>query len=279
MKKTISNNSIRKYVSAVLALLCCTALSACGQTDTAQTNAVPAETQETVEETTEKPAETPDVPLEAELEFENAYTAQEGQAYLAVANSDWWVQYWGKNEGDGYALSYDAGIADIQGDGYYVVSVNADTKGFRYAMTNDANQDYPIKGLAMLSIVIPNGEKLYPNAVITVSSVKVDGVELEFDAKNVTLADNDDTVASLYSPEFTTPPAESRTEDGPLYDEDGDAMDILKSYSGKIFEQEGFDAAFAEWKKIEVGFSISGTGSSFTPEFAEENDNADAEDN
>ena len=188
------------------------------------------------------------------------------------------VQYWGKSEGTGYVLSYDAGIADIQGDGYYVVSVNADTNGFRYAMTNDVTKDYPVKGLALLSVVIPNGEKIYPNSIITITSVKVDGQELEFDSKNVTLADKDDTVANLYSPEFTTPPAESRTEDGPLYDEDGDAMDILEQYSGKIFEQTGFDTAFAEWKKIEVGFTISGTGSSFTPQFAEEEVDVDAGD-
>ena len=280
MKKTILNKSIRKYFMTVFAVLCCTALSACTQTDTAQVNAVPEETQETsetVQEETKKIAETPAIPIEAELNLENAYTAADGQAYLAVASSDWWVQYWGKNEGDGYALAYDAGIADIHGDGYYVVSLNADTKGFRYAMTGDANQDYPVKGLALLSVTIPNGEKIYPNAVISIENVKVDGQEIGFDSKNFTIANKDDTIAWLYSPDYTRPPVDARTEEGALYDEDGDALDICKNYSAKIFDSDAFNTLFENWKKIEVGFSISGTGSTFTPEFAEENADADAE--
>ena len=189
--------------------------------------------------------------------YEPTYSAEPGQAYLAIADSKWDVQYWGTATKDGYMLAYNAGIADIKGDGYYVVSVSADTEGFRYDMTGDPKGDYTPEGLGYLSVIIPDGEKLYPNAVISIDSVVVDGNELELSAKNYTISeDGEETKANLYDSWVTNPPVESRTPDGSLYDEDGDALDIRKSYSAQIVNLEDFET----WKNVEVRFIISGTG-------------------
>ncbi|MDE5885303.1 MAG: hypothetical protein K2H29_09560 [Oscillospiraceae bacterium] len=198
--------------------------------------------------------------------YEPAYSAESGQAYLAIADSKWDVQYWGTATKDGYMLAYNAGIADIKGDGYYVVSVSADTDGFRFDMTGDPKKDYTPEGLGYLSVIIPDGEKLYPGAVISIDSVAVDGTELELSAKNYTISeDGEETKASLYDSWVTKPPVESRTPDGALYDEDGDPLDIRKNYSAQIVNLEDFET----WKNVEVRFIISGTG--------KKNSSADAE--
>ncbi len=254
-------NKLMKYTRLMAAVLLCSlsfaGCSADAVQQPAETQPVPETESSAPEETAKKIPETAEIPVEAELGLENAYSAEPGQAYLAVADAEWWVQYWGKNQGDGYELAYDAGIADIQGDGYYIVSVNADTKGFRYAKTGDVNQDYAVTGLGMLAVIIPNGEKLYPGAVISVDTVKVDGEEIDVDAKNYTIAEeNGDTRANLYLSWSSAPPVDARTPDGALYDEDGDPTGAYKQYSSRIVSEENFES----WQKIEVAFTISGTG-------------------
>ncbi|MDE5736777.1 MAG: hypothetical protein K2H93_00250 [Oscillospiraceae bacterium] len=214
-----------------------------------------------------------DADIPEEEEFEPAYTAEEGQAYLAIAGSQWDVQYWGSAKQSGYMLAYDAGIADIKGDGSYTVSVNANTKGFRNAMTGNPNETYTPEGIDFMAVMIPNGESLYPNAVITIDSILVDGNEIELTAKNYTSTeDGTDTRATVYNTWVNNPPKDARTSDGALYDEDGDALSVCKEYSAQIFEEENF----ATWTKVEVNFTITGTNNSSTPVMTDsDNENAD----
>ncbi|MBR1529376.1 MAG: hypothetical protein IJ642_08765 [Oscillospiraceae bacterium] len=207
-----------------------------------------------------------------DVEFEPAMTAQPGQAYLAIVDGQWWIQYWGSAEKDGYMLSYNAGIADIQGDGSYTVSVTADTNGFRYDTTGDAADQYTPEGLSFLSVMIPEGESMYPGAVITIDSIKVDGNEIEMSAKNYTSSDDgSETRTNIYNTWVSTPSDDARCIDGPLYDADKNALDICKDYSAQLIDP----SAFSQWTTVEVNFTITGTDGSLAP--ADAGDDADAD--
>ncbi len=206
-----------------------------------------------------------------DVDFEPAVTAQPGQAYLAIVDGQWWIQYWGSAEKDGYMLAYNAGVADIQGDGSYTVSVTADTNGFRYDTTGDPTDQYTPEGLGFLSVMIPEGESMYPGAVITIDSIKVDGNEIEMSAKNYTSSDDGiETRTNIYNTWVTTPSDDARCIDGPLYDEDGDALDICKDYSAQLIDP----AAFSQWTTVEVNFTITGTDGSLAPADAGSSDEA-----
>lgn len=210
-----------------------------------------------------------EIPPADDVNFEPANSAASGQAYLAIVDSKWWVQYWGSAEKDGYMLAYNAGIADIHGDGSYKVSVTADTNGFRYDTTGSPDEQYTPEGLSFLSVMIPDGETAYPGAVITIDSVVVDGTELELSAKNYTSSDDGaETRANIYNSYVTTPPDDARTSEGALYDEEGKALSIRDNYSAQIVDPE----AFSSWTTVEVNFTITGTNSGTPAPAAEESD-------
>lgn len=209
-----------------------------------------------------------------DIAFEPAMTAQPGQAYLAIVDGQWWIQYWGSAEKDGYMLSYNAGIADIHGDGSYTVSVTADTNGFRYDTTGDPADQYIPEGLSFMSVMIPEGESMYPGAVITIDSIKVDGNEIEMSAKNYTSSDDgSETRSNIYNTWVSSPSDDARCIDGALYDEDGDALDICDDYSAQIIDP----SAFSQWTTVEVSFTITGTDGSLAPKDTGSDANADAE--
>lgn len=260
---------MKKYLACLLAALMMSgAAVACGNKNAAESVAeteatTEAATEETTEEATEETTEdtTEDEDGQevqsGDVEFEEAFDAQPGQAYLAIVDGQWWIQYWGSSTKDGYMLAYDAGIADIQGDGTYTVSVNADTNGFRYDTTGDVNGEYTPEGLSFLSVMIPDGETMYPGAVITVDSIKVDGNEIALSAKNYTSSDDGkETRTNLYNSWVNAPSEDARTPDGALYDEDGNALDACADYSAQIVDP----ADFSQWTTVEVTFTITGTG-------------------
>ena len=210
-----------------------------------------------------------------DVEFEPANSAQPGQAYLAIVDGQWWIQYWGSAEKDGYMLSYNAGIADIKGDGSYTVSVTADTNGFRYDTTGDPTDQYVPEGLSFMSVMIPDGETLYPGAVITIDSITVDGKEIELSAKNYTSSDDGaETRTNIYNSYVSAPSDDARSSEGALYDADGNAVDSIKDYSAQIIDP----AEFATWTTVEVNFTITGTDGSNAPASADDGDSADATD-
>lgn len=265
-----------KKLTKVLACLAAaamlgTAFSACskGNEDINSVQETDEEVTTTAEETTEAEETTDEETTGDEdgvevknddITFEEAKDAADGQAYLAIVDGQWWIQYWGSSTKDGYMLAYDAGIADITGDGTYTVSVTADTNGFRYDTTGDVNDQYTPEGLSFMSVMIPDGENLYPGAVITIDSIKVDGQEITMTAKNYTSSDDGkETRTNIYNSYVAAPSEDARTADGPLYEEDGEnmtALDICADYSAQVVDP----ADFSQWTTVEVTFTITGTG-------------------
>lgn len=265
-----------KKLTKVLACLAAaamlgTAFSACskGNEDTNSVQETDEEVTTTAEETTEAEVTTEEETTGDEdgvevknddITFEEAKDASDGQAYLAIVDGQWWIQYWGSSTKDGYMLAYDAGIADITGDGTYTVSVTADTSGFRYDTTGDVNDQYTPEGLSFMSIMIPDGENLYPGAVITIDSIKVDGQEITMTAKNYTSSDDGkETRTNIYNSYVAAPSQDARTADGSLYEGEGEdmtALDICADYSAQVVDP----ADFSQWTTVEVTFTITGTG-------------------
>lgn len=260
---------IKKYLACLLAaMMMAGTAAACGKTATDSTDSTAsteaateattvAETETTTEGATTTAADEDGQEVKTQdVEFEPAIDAGEGQAYLAIVDGQWWIQYWGSSKKDGYMLSYNAGVADIKGDGQYTVSVTADTNGFRYDTTGDVNDQYTPEGLSFMSVMVPNGEKLFPGMVITVDSIKVDGKEIELAAKNYTSSDDGiETRTNLFNGYVDKPSADARTAEGALYDSDGNALDICADYSPQVVNPSDF----AKWTTVEVTFTVSGT--------------------
>ncbi|MDE5563758.1 MAG: hypothetical protein K2I93_01270, partial [Oscillospiraceae bacterium] len=208
-----------------------------------------------------------------EVEFEDAVDAQSGDAYLAIVDGQWWIQYWGSSTTDGYMLSYDAGVASITGDGTYTVSVNADTNGFRYDTTGDPNGEYVPGGLSFMAVIIKDGETATPDAIITVDKVVVDGNEIELKSKNYTNTEDGGVRANLLNTYVSTPSGDARSVEGFLfndYDASSLALDNVDEYSAQVVDP----ADFGSWKKIEVTFTVTGMGGDAAQ--ADDDSNADA---
>ena len=186
-----------------------------------------------------------------DIDFEDTKAAESGDAYLAIVNSDWKVQYWGDAED---VLAYNAGVTHINGNGDYTVSVTADTKGFRYDTTGNAEGENVPSGLAFMSVMINDGETLYPNAVITVNSIKVDGKEIAMTSKPYTSSDDGkETRANLYNEWVSKPSEDARSTQGALYN-GGEPADFCGDYSATVVNAEDF----ASWSNVEVNFTVSG---------------------
>lgn len=190
------------------------------------------------------------------IELGELRTAGSGDAFLAVVDQDWKVQFLGTDgEGSKSALSYNAGIASITGNGDYTVSVNADSNGFRYAMTGNPNTPYTPSGLKFLYVNIIDGENKFPGAVITVNSVRVDGRDIALSAKSYTSSeDNKDTRATLYNEYSTGPIKNSRSAEGALWNSDGSPADFASGYAAITVDP----SEFSSWTSIEVDFTVSG---------------------
>lgn len=188
-----------------------------------------------------------------DADLEPAVIANSGDAYLAIIDGQWWVQYWGST-GEKNQLAYKAGVVPITGNGDYTVSVTADSNGFRFETANDPDTQILPSGLNFMSVMIKDGEKLFPNAVITVNAVKVDGKELELSAKAYTSSDDGaETRANIYNTWVSKPASDGRCAEGALYNGDAPA-DYCSQYSAQIVDPQNF----AEWTTVEVDFTVSG---------------------
>lgn len=219
-------------------------------TQAEETDAEESETEAQKEETTE--AET-----EAQvLVLPEGTTAEDGDAYLAFGDSQWWLQYGGK---DGDNLSYGAEAVHIDGDGTYTVSLDAsnpDAVGMNGLDT--------ITGCSFCAIVIQNGEELFPDQAtsITIDSIKLDGNEVEF-TKNYCNYEDGNLRTNIFNSYVPTAP----TED--VWTADGDLTDI----SAQIVPASTFDTPFS---KIEVTFTISGSGAEGGADAGDGADDAEA---
>lgn len=272
----------KKFLACLLAsAMMCGAFASCGSDDdekeekndktevtTVAEDTTEEETTEAEEEATTAEAATVAV---ATADFEEPVLAESGDAYLAIVDSQWWIQYWGGD--DQTMLTYDAGVEQITGNGDYTVSVTADTNGFRYDTTGDASDTSCVpSGLAFMAVMIKDGETKFPGAVITVNSIKVNGTEVPMTAKAYTSSDDGiETRANLYNTFITSPSEDARTIDGNLFDADGNATDACADYAPQVVSADDFTS----WTTVEVNFTISGMDTDKAADSAEADASAD----
>lgn len=185
----------------------------------------------------------------AALDIEPAVVAKEGDAILAIVDGQWYCQYWGK---DSDILTYDAGIATIKGDGDYTVSVNVATTGAQYDITQGQGPftGYQCEGMSFAMVKVFGGTKLYPNMSIEIKEIRVDGKAIPLSAKNYTSSDDGEEMrANIYNGWVNSLPEDAHNADGAVTGEIGE-------YSPKIVNPDDFK----KWSKVEVDFTVTGTG-------------------
>ena len=166
---------INIFTCMFAAALMCGSMFSCSKNETVSKNpqvstqeTTAAEKSNEIEMVAEKDpsvtTKSPDEPTEAAPEFDNAVEAKSGDAFLAINDNDWWIQYWGEEKDP---LSYDAEVAHIDENGEYTVSVTTDTDGYRYATTGDLTDTLTPNGIGFAAVVIKDGEQVFPDAVLS----------------------------------------------------------------------------------------------------------------
>lgn len=245
---------IKRIVTLILAsTMLCGALASCKDDKKVKTSNNTADTKKSVS----ADGELPTAADLAGVELEDTVVAKSGDAYLAIADENLKMQYWGGDD-ENNQLTYGAGIVHIDKNGDYKVSVNADTKGFRYRATGNPDTEYKPKGLEFMAVVINDGEKVVPKAIITVKNIKVDGKDVELKKKNYTNNESGAIRSNIFNEWVGDSfPADARVADGPLFNNSdvSSPSDINDgSYSAELVDKE----AFKEWTKVEVEFTVSG---------------------
>lgn len=251
-------NNKKILVAIAASLMVCGTFASCGGGNSSETNGS-SEAETTTEATTEAPTEeaTP-VPTAAadDAEVEESIAAQSGEAYLAINEEQGWCKYFGLNDDPSQTmLSYNAGVVPITGNGSYTVSVTADTNGFRLDTTGDAG-DYSVvpSGLMFSALMIKDGKTLFPNAVLTIDSIVVDGKEITLAAKGYTSSDDGKELRSnIYNQWVDKLPDDAVSTEGALV-VDGNPTDAAADYSPCIVNLDDF----ATWTTVEVNFTVSG---------------------
>ncbi len=106
---------------------------------------------------------------------------EDGEALIAFSSGDYSAQYWA----DGKEYATIATTAIVTGDGSYSVSVEVPggTKDFQF-----------------VALQIVKGEKLFPNNVVTITSVELDGKAIKLKGSPVTSSDDGVTTrVNLYN--------------------------------------------------------------------------------
>ena len=104
------------------------------------------------------------------------------------------------------------------------------------------------------AVMIKDGKTLFPDAIITIDSIKVDGKEITMTAKNYTSSDDGKELRSnIYNGWVDKLPDDVASTEGALV-VDGTPTDAAAAYSPVIVDK----ADFATWKEVEVNFTISG---------------------
>lgn len=170
----------------------------------------------------------------------SAVEAEEGQAYINVMDYAWDAEYWGDSWDN---LSYDAKVATVDKDGQYTVAVTADTDGYRFDRTGDASDASMLpNGIDYLSVCIEGGDYLYPDALIKIDSVKIDGKDMPLVSNNYTTWESYCTEGVIYCEWYSTPD-DAKCADGDVADTSSMIIDA---------------ANITEWTTIEVTFTVSG---------------------
>ncbi len=282
--------TMKKYLACLLAtLMMGAAFTACGETTTTEESSVEessvAEESVAEEDEADDDADAEEESSAAEAvavevtstEVEDAISAESGDAYLAITDEQWWIQYWGSaTDASGYMLAYDAGVATITGDGSYTVSVTTETTGFH--LDTDTGDEYTCGGVGFMAVIIKDGETACPDAVITIDSILVNGKEIEMTALGYTNTEEGAIRCNIYNPWVSSPTSDARCADGFLYndyDTSSPALDNTDAFSAQIIDTSDFGS----WTTIEVNFTITGMGGSSDSESADDADaDVDADD-
>lgn len=169
---------------------------------------------------------------------EDSVVAEDGDAYLAFADGRYVGYYWGT---DADTLTYAATNAKIEGNGQYTVALDATTNG--YSQTTGYSD---MQGLTFAAVIVKEGTTLYPNMVITIDSIKLDGTEIEMTKKPYTSSDDGKEMRSnIYNGyvDAANVPDDAKTADGDLTNCSPQVVD---------------PASFGNYQKIEVTFTVSG---------------------
>ncbi|MCR4639893.1 hypothetical protein [Ruminococcus sp.] len=241
--------NIRKITAAAAAFAMLGTAAACSSKDKKSiTKNAPEAASEAVSESVEG------------VDAKDAVDAVSGDAYLAIADEGFNVQYLGdKDENKNNQLSYDAGIAHIKGNGDYTVSVTADTNGFRYDTTGDINGEFTVKGLGFAAVIIDDAEKTMPDAVITVKGIKVDGKDVALTKKCYTNTESGSVRANIFNEWVSDDslPSDAKCAEGALFN-NGDTNSPSDINDGGFSAQIVSRDDFAQWKNVEVSFTVSG---------------------
>lgn len=192
------------------------------------------------------------------VDFNEGVDAASGDAYLAVVDANWDKQYLGDTD-EKNPLCYKAGVVHINGNGDYKVSVTANSTAFQYLAAGDPNGSYKVNGIGFAAVIIEDGEKALPSAVITVKGVKVDGRAVPLKKKGYTNTEGDAVRSNIFNEWVTDDflPGDARSAEGALFNNnDPNSPSELNdgSYSAQLVDP----AKFKDWTDIEVDFSVSG---------------------
>ncbi|GAB6089962.1 hypothetical protein [Spirochaeta dissipatitropha] len=160
---------------------------------------------------------------------EVAFTLHEGSAdtaFLMYADGSWTYQYWGDEAENGISVTN----AVVTGAGVYTVGIDF-----------TGTEDGQASGLAFSAVGIAAGEETFPGYFIEITSIKVNGSDINF-AKGFTSTDDGITTRmNIFNEWVGEIPDEARSFDGDLSD-----------VSPIIIDKSDFDAV----QKIEVTFTL-----------------------
>ncbi len=124
----------------------------------------------------------------------------DAHAYIAFADPNWAVQYWGEatpQEGVTVTDAY------VTGNGQYKVGLDFAT---------------PVDGTAFTGLMVDNFEVLAPGATLTIDSVEINGAAVEVGKFYTSSDDGVQTRVNLYNEWVSEVPADARRADGDLAD-------------------------------------------------------------
>jgi hypothetical protein len=243
---------MKKLLATLVAIsMMAISMTACGGSDTStedeDTTTTVAETEADAGDTSD--GETDDTSADDSSEevseadvlvLPDGVKAEDGDAYLAFGDEQWWLQYDGA---DDKPLSYGATVVHIDGEGTYTVGLDASNDDAVYMNGVDS-----IGGCSFCGVIIQNGEALFPDQpiAITIDKVTIDGVDVELVANNYTNYEDGNLRANVYNPYVEDIPTEDVWT----------ASGSLDNISPMIVPEE----AFSSFSTIEITFTISNTG-------------------
>ena len=255
----------KKILAFLLAsVMACGAFTACGESSESDSSSKAessaeesSEEESSVEESSETESSAEESAQQVQTgDFEEAVVPQAGEAYLSMADGQWWLQYQGS---DLDYLCYDAGVVPITGNGDYTVSVTCDTNAIRYDTTGDVNGELIANGTSFMAVQIMDGATATPNAVISINAVKVDGTEIPLTKKSFTNTEETEIAGEKHNnirsnifnewvPDDNLPD-DARSAEGNVAD-----LANKSDYSATILDP----SAIGDWTTIEVDFTVSG---------------------